>query len=425
MTLFSVANRFLKLEFPPQRNYELCLQLVNKGLLNPQFSKTMLQTLPLKTVELLAQLVFQTSAEPFVTEGASDPAAVDFVLSLMMAIEEAEQYDLLALVSEDLAVMEAHQQGGLHGFYFKPNRNTEHLAHVLQAQGYRNDFMAFAPDVLEPYLAYWLCRRLTVIFPWTALLQGYSDEHAVVFPYLYRLGKVQAFMSQELDTTLDITQPEVIIQQLVPQIDVWIREEFPRFSQEARIPTPIQELVLAEGSTEELLIPAISKALGYNLDYEGIMIQSVGGKNQMLQQYVQYAEQLTVPICIVLDKDAQSLLPDLSYYQRPQDNIFILEEGEFEDIYALELIVKTVNEYYQPNHPLTLNSLRKMEGSSRVKVLQTLWQDLGLGIFDKVEFAQHLVQTINHKKLLSPPMKRLVERIIEAKQNVAHSPVSR
>ncbi len=411
-TLYAIANRFLRLDFPPQRNYELCLRLIQKGLLQPQFSRQHLQTLPLKTVEQLAQIIFQVSSQ---VKLHAEPCAIDFLLSLIITVEETEIFDLQALVSEDLALLEAHQKGSLHNYYFKPTQDHQILSQVLQAQGYRCDLFECFSETSDPNKTYWLSRRLSLLYPWRDLLLQYSANQDESFPYLCRLSKILTFLESEEFDKVEMANP-YLLEKNIPKIQAWIRDIFPRFSQEANVPQPIREMVLAEGSTEELLIPAISKALGYNLDYEGILIQPVGGKNQMLQQYINYAEHLAVPISIVMDKDAQPLLPDLSFYQREQDHIFILEEGEFEDIYTLELIAKTINTSYQPNHPVTLKELRAIEAPNRVKMLQMLWQSLGLGIFDKVEFAQKLVETLTHQqKLLSPPMKQLVEKIMQAK----------
>jgi hypothetical protein len=242
-----------------------------------------------------------------------------------------------------------------------------------------------------------------------------DDTQADVFPPLNRLAKIEAFMREKLGEgwTID-DDAERWLTKMLPLLRTWSAEVFPDFSEAANFPKPIQELVLAEGSTEELLIPAVARALKYDLNREGILVLSVGGKNQMLQQYVAYAEQLAVPISIVLDKDAQNMLPDLAFYQRPGDEIFILEEGEFEDIYSWDLVVKTVNQCYHTTRTLTVSELKQRDGESRVKVLQRLWPELGLGLFDKVEFAQRLTQTVTQANV-SPSMRKLVERIIQAK----------
>jgi hypothetical protein len=424
LTLFSNANRFLKQEFPPRRDYELCLQLANKGLSNPHFSRNQLLTLPMKTLESLARLVLEGSAQQMQTS-ANDrtDSTLDIILSLIMAVEDICQFDLSAMVSEDMAFLESHHSGHLHGYYFKPTQDRAILASLLQAQGYRTDFMTGPFEQTVPEMLYWLSRKLSVLLPWSAILKQLPVDQAAAFPYLFRGQKVLQFVEGTFDlATLPVDSPTFLLDELLPQVEGWVRDVFPRFSKMAHIVRPIQLLVLAEGATEELLLPAIAEAMGYNLDYEGVMVISVGGKNQMLQQYVHYAELLKVPISIVMDQDALPLFPDLKHYCRDHDQIFILEEGEFEDIYAPELIVKTVNDFYFPTQTLTLQAFGKLEGGNRVKTLQTLWQQLGIGVFDKVSFAQRLVETIRQEKLISPAMQHLIEKIMRAKPTL--SPLS-
>src|SRR5262249_48596616 len=144
----------------------------------------------------------------------------------------------------------------------------------------------------------------------------------------------------------------------------------------------------------------------------GVEVLAVGGKNQMLETYVYYGERLKGPICIVMDKDAENLVPDLNYYRRTNDKIFILEEGEFEDLYDNDWIVKTIQAHYQPTQPVTDKHRAHLESGHRVKVLQDLWYELGLGEFDKVTFAEHLAETLTTEQLLSESMKQLVKDIL-------------
>ncbi len=412
MSLLSLYNRRLRLEFPAQRDYDLNLLAVNKGFINPQLSRQKIQGLPLKTIEQLAIWVGQASAE---AEGYRPNPVMDALLEMIIALEETYQFDLSALVSEDLALMEAHPQSGVHGYLFKPTLKAESMQQILSSQGFTTAFIDVLPHDLP--MAYWLCRRLNQPHPWSALLDVLPSSQESQFPFLARLKRIQEHLLHQ-DERFSSQQSVSDLCEALPQIRQWIETRFTEFSAEANIARPIQGLVLAEGATEELLIPVVAEAVGYNLAQEGIVVQAVGGKSQMLQQYTNFAECLAVPITMVLDKDAQSLLPDLQYYQRPQDQILILEEGEFEDMYSPNLIVKTVNKHYHTNTALTLTLLKQMRGATRVRTLQNVWQSLGLGIFNKVEFAQYLAQTLHQdSSLVSPPMQRVIEKIIERKQS--------
>jgi len=340
------------------------------------FSRAQLEALPLKTLETLCQLIL-SEVEPV--------TPLDFWLCAVIAMEELAQYNASTLISEDLALLEAHPTPGVHGELFRPVRDKDRLVQVLASQGYRTDWFDLLPEE-DPYRLYWLCRRTTVIFPWQMLLKSVPKA----YPYLSRLKAIETYL---------IDMPDLSASMLL-QFQVY----------------PVKALILLEGATEALLIPAMAQALGYNLQAEGIEAVAVGGKNQMLENYVYYAERLNGPICIVLDKDAEPLLPDLSYYRRPQDRIFVLQEGEFEDLYAMDWIVQTVNEHYQPDQEMTENHFAQATGG-RVETLQILWQELGLGEFNKVAFAEKLAETLTHERLMSPAMKRLITDIIETKRD--------
>src|SRR5205085_382215 len=98
---------------------------------------------------------------------------------------------------------------------------------------------------------------------------------------------------------------------------------------------------------------------------------------------------------------------------REQDAVFLLEAGEFEDMYTPELIVKTIHDQYLPSHPVTIADFAVYDGQSRVLTLQKLWARMGLGQFDKIEFAQALVKTLSGEDLVASAMGQLVQNIIQ------------
>lgn len=389
------------------------MQIIHKGLVRPKLSQSQLSTLPIQTLERLTQVILSVSANPDRKAGVPD-TPTNRVLSFIQILEETQQYDPATLVAEDLALLEAHHAGSLHSHFFKPSPDWELLSQVLSSQGFRTDIASPHKDPEQAYFCYWLCRRLSILFPWTEILQIFPAENTALFPYLYRQSLIRKTLTEQVfsKSLLQEGKPAAedfsIVQDLVTRT-------FPGLSQMAKAPSPVQVLVLVEGNTEELILPVIANVLGYDLNQEGILIQAVGGKNQMLQTYIRYTEHLAIPIIIILDKDAESLIPDLNHYQRPQDSVCLLEEGEFEDIYQPDVIVKTVNKFYQPLQPLRVSQVKTKPAESRAKLLQSLWQDLGLGLFDKVEFAEHLIQTMTSEKHLSAAMKQLIYKMIAAK----------
>jgi hypothetical protein len=402
-TLLAIGNRYLRFEFPPERDYELCLRLIQKGLIQPKLSKYQLSLLPMITIETLAKWVFSISL------GVSYNAPVtgeDVCLTAICAIEDWLQHDSAALVSEDLAQLEAHPLGSMHADYFRLSPDWQKLSRFLEGQGYIPIISGI--DGLDSYFLYWFCRKTSVILPWAKLLGKLTKSTGTQYPFLSRLKHIREAVKKN---TPNFPKTPAACVGHVAEIISWVRG-FSVYSKQCRVVRPVNVLVLLEGATETLLIPAIARAMGYNLYEDGIDVLGVGGKNQMLETYVYYAERLKGPICVVMDKDAEDLVPDLNYYRRPNDKVFILEQGEFEDLYDNGWVVHTIQAHYQPTQPITEKHWAHLDSGSRVKVLQDLWHELGLGEFDKVTFAEHLAETLTNEKLLSEAMKNLVGDIL-------------
>ena len=106
---------------------------------------------------------------------------------------------------------------------------------------------------------------------------------------------------------------------------------------------PISKVLLAEGITEEILLPKLGWLLGYDFDKMGIWVMGAGGKNQVVKTYYKLAEELKLPIFVLLDNDAKENLEQITPKLRNQDKIHLISSGEFEDLLPTNLILKTVN----------------------------------------------------------------------------------
>ena len=106
---------------------------------------------------------------------------------------------------------------------------------------------------------------------------------------------------------------------------------------------PVEKVVIAEGATEETLLPEFAKRCGYDFDKEGIYILSAGGKNQVVKLYYQLVESLKLPIFVLLDKDAKENLEEIQPKLRDIDKIHLLDCGEFEDLLPIKLVERTLD----------------------------------------------------------------------------------
>jgi len=171
---------------------------------------------------------------------------------------------------------------------------------------------------------------------------------------------------------------------------------------------PIEKVVITEGITEEILLPVFAEHFGYDFDKKGIQVISAGGKNQVVKLVYTLAEQLKLPMFILLDNDAQANYEQILPKLRSFDKIHLLSHGEFEDILPKELILKTLNDYFK-----NLNYIeeKEFEDERMVKNLEEIFKRKGFHEFKKAEFAQLVKSHISTEEDLSDEIKSIINEL--------------
>ncbi len=172
---------------------------------------------------------------------------------------------------------------------------------------------------------------------------------------------------------------------------------------------PIKKVVIAEGATEEILLPEFAKMCGYDFDREGIYMLSAGGKNQVVKLYYKLVDILKIPIFVLLDKDAKENLEEIKPKLRPIDKIHLLRCGEFEDLLPMELVKRTL--YYELKNISLLESKMLEEDMPRVKILEEVFKTRGMHEFKKVEFAQMVKKNIKTTSDISAEISDIIREI--------------
>ena len=171
---------------------------------------------------------------------------------------------------------------------------------------------------------------------------------------------------------------------------------------------PVKKVVLVEGITEEILLPEFGKICGFDFDSAGMQIISAGGKNQVVKLFYKYAEQLKIPIFVLLDSDAKENYNQIKLKMRKCDRIHLLKGGEFEDILPVTLIKRTLNDYF-----LNLNSISDDEllNERMVINLEEIFKKKGFHEFKKSEFAQLVKSHLESIDDISPEIKDVIAEI--------------
>ena len=119
-------------------------------------------------------------------------------------------------------------------------------------------------------------------------------------------------------------------------------KDIKKIRKEKSLRFPIEKVVIAEGATEETLLPEFGKYCGFDFDKEGVYVLSAGGKNQVVKLYYSLSEVLKLPIFVLLDKDASENLEEIKPKLRSCDKIHLLACGEFEDLLPINLVLRTL-----------------------------------------------------------------------------------
>ena len=172
---------------------------------------------------------------------------------------------------------------------------------------------------------------------------------------------------------------------------------------------PIEKVLLVEGITEELLLPAFSKYLGYDFYRKGIQIIPAGGKNQVVKLYYKLCTELKIPIFVLLDRDAEENISQIKPRLRDIDKIHLVSCGEFEDLLPRELIIKTINN--ELNNFASISEADFDNSISNAKNLENIFKIKGLHEFKKADFAKLVRDNISQDNDISSEINAIVNEL--------------
>ncbi len=172
---------------------------------------------------------------------------------------------------------------------------------------------------------------------------------------------------------------------------------------------PIEKVLLVEGITEEILLPVFAEFLGYDFYAKGIQIIAAGGKNQVVKLYYKLAEELKIPVFVLLDKDAEDNIRQIEPKLRPIDKIHLVSCGEFEDLLPKSLIVKTVNSDFK--NFLSITEADLPSDIPTAAILEELFKTKGLHEFKKADFAKMVKDNITTEEDISDEITAIIEEL--------------
>lgn len=172
---------------------------------------------------------------------------------------------------------------------------------------------------------------------------------------------------------------------------------------------PVEKVVLCEGITEEILLPSFCTAYGYDFNKYGVHLISAGGKNQVAKLYCELKDELKLPIFVLLDADAKKTAESIKSVLRKTDKIHLIEHGEFEDLFSLFLIKRTINNRYKNIFQCCVADFKS--DLPMTKVLSEYFRINNLGDFQKAEFAKEIQKNIKSSADLTDEIKIIADEI--------------
>lgn len=172
---------------------------------------------------------------------------------------------------------------------------------------------------------------------------------------------------------------------------------------------PVEKVVLCEGITEEILLPKFAKLFGYDFDKYGVKLISAGGKNQVAKLYCELKDELKIPVFILLDADAVETSEAINCVIRDGDSVYLIKQGEFEDIFSLNLIKRTINIRFKNICEASIADFKHKEPMT--KILADFFRLHELGDFQKADFAKELAENLKYDTDLTDEIVEIVEKI--------------
>ena len=233
--------------------------------------------------------------------------------------------------------------------------------------------------------------------------------------YEYSVFKISDEASYLLDNDINYDACISLIEDNSVKNLLWLRELYFENMQKIRhdksLLFPIEKVVIAEGATEETLLPEFGRLCDYDFSKEGLYIISAGGKNQVVRMYYELSDILNLPIFVLLDRDGLQSSREITQKLRPKDSIYVLESGEFEDLLPLSLVERTLN--YELKNIAVIDKNLADKTMPRTKYLEEVFKNRGLHEFKKVEFAHMIKRNLKSSKDLSAEIIQIIQQIRE------------
>ena len=396
-------ERLSRFQYLPQKQERVYKEILIKNTISPKISLKNYHNFQLGTINKLVQLIWNTSINLL-----DESLKQDNSINLYLAYEEIRTFSVYAIIkdiltSENIKYLKNYDLINLDSqIKSSPDKLESQIIELLKENNFNiTDKYSSLKDfdtLSRIYFLYSQNYPLNI----SGLLE-YTEKHNSNFDLPSNINRLiwlnNLVKSAELNLETNNLFEKVNI--------IFNKAEKYREKESAKYPAKL--LILVEGATEEKLLPIFAEKLGIDFDKKGIQLIGAGGKNQVAKLYKKYYQKLNLPVLIILDADAVEIAEEITQILREKDQLFLIQEGEFEDILPINLICKSINTF----HGLTAQvcPAEIQIDLPMVHTLDILWKEKGLGEFDKLKFARIVAENIKDKRDISPILSQIVEII--------------
>ena len=173
---------------------------------------------------------------------------------------------------------------------------------------------------------------------------------------------------------------------------------------------PINKLIIVEGITEEILLPAFANKMKSNFNKNGIFILGAGGKSKSPSLYIKIKNQIKIPIVFLFDYDEKEICSYLTNNIEKKDKTILIEKGEFEDILSINLLKRALNDEYKPATPILKEELHLY--NKMCENIENFYKTRHLGEFKKAKLSKIIAKNIKYDTDLTDEIKKIIYNII-------------
>jgi hypothetical protein len=381
--LLTSLDRLTRFKYPPLNRNRVYEQMLTSSLISPKINLKKISTINKNCMEKLVGIIWNKSVQAISGKENSNKT-----LNKYLAFEETKTFSSQKIL-EDLITKEL------------PGMSHQNRSDLVKSTLEEENLL-----VKEKYITFEGLNAYDEIYINTRCINTFDIASYVEYLGISNIGQYPPNILRIIKLWTFIKKKNLNIENIE---DFEYLYKFQLKSKNYNFALPARLLVIAEGNTEEILLPTFCEKSGLDFSQKGIHLIAAGGKNQVLKIYNEIKDKIAIPVFILLDSDGIDIKSKLQSIIKSKDIFYIIEDGEFEDILKPELVCKSINNFYKAEGHITIEEIN--QSMSKTKLLSNLWKEKGFGAFNKSAFAKIILENTVGADDISQSLTKIIQKI--------------